>query len=1129
MLHLILGRAGAGKTTYVQDLLQGFARGGRHDLLLLVPEQDSFAAERAMLRLLGEQGASAVEVLSFTRLAEAVFRACGGRQAARLSDSLRAVAMSLALDAVREKLVLFRKADERFVERLLQLERELGACGAEPDGLRVAAAQFGGSSSGKKLLELSLILEAYDAILTERYGGRGDAMAELYETIGTPEGRAFFAGRVVAVDSFWGFTRQELRILGRVLEQAQSVYVTLCMDALHPLEDATGIFAHTKRTALSLLELAKQAGVSVAKPQRLSGEHKFCNFPPDIPRFASAALSALEDSFLRSSPLPFAAATQDVQLCSAEDVEAECAWAAQNIKRLLRSEGYRCREIAVLARNFAGYARPLGAALRRAGVPFFEDTRQPAANQPLMHLVRAALEIAAEGFSTEAMLRWLKTELTGAAEEETALLENYALLWRLHGDAWLRPWAMHPQGLGLSAEQSGIQAQLEVLNALRVRFTAPLAAFREKLRGCTGESGAEALYSLLAQTRVPQALKALQSALAAQGKHVEADELPRVWELLMTMLDALADLPGQQALGAKRFAALFALMLRYQTLGELPQYLDAVTAGEAGRVRLEAPRAVFLLGLNEGVFPRVPSTEGLINDADRRRLEQAGLRLQDTAPLLLDMERLLVYHSFSSAREKLCLSWARRSAAGEELLPSPAVAHLRACFPALPVQDTLLLAPMERLEGESAGFALLCELWRGGGEVCAALRAYFTEQPAWVQRLGALERAYDHDTTALCIGDAGAAEALFGRSMTLSASRAETYFSCPFRYFARYGLRAQPRREADFDPLFRGSAVHLILERLLLAEGVDALLALAPEQRRACLEREMDRYAAEFLGAQALPERVHFLFRRLREILGQVLERLLAEFSASAFRPVAYELVIDRDRPVQPLVIPLEGGGELRLRGKVDRVDCASIGGKEYFRVVDYKTGGKAFDLGDVFDGLNLQMLIYLFSLAEANAPPLPPGALPAGILYEQVRDPVLAAGERSLSDAEIQADKQKKNRADGLLLADYDVLCAMEEGAAGVYLPARAAGRELRGKLLGTAELGRLRRVTDTLLAGMAESLRRGETAALPYCEPGQDAACVHCEYGAACGREAEDPVRPGRKLNFDEALAMLGEASDR
>ncbi|MDR2525659.1 MAG: exodeoxyribonuclease V subunit gamma [Oscillospiraceae bacterium] len=1117
MLHLILGRTGAGKTQYLHSLLRGLAQAGRSDILLLVPEQDSFAAERAMLRLLGERGAGAVEVLSFTRLAEAVFRACGGRSSAGLNDSLRAVAMYLALEAVRGKLERFQKADERFVRHLLALDRELGASGANVEELRAAALRCPGAS-GAKLLELALVLEAYEAILAERFGGKGDSMAELLETLASPAGRAFFAGRTVCIDSFFGFTRQEQQILTRLLESAEAVYVTLCMDALYPLEDAVGIFAHTKRTARALIEAAKQAGVPVAAPVLLPAAGGA------IPRFAqSPALAALEAGFLQTDAAPFTGEAAAIALCSAEDVEAECAWAAQNIKRLLRAEGCRCREIAVLARDFNRYARPLGAALKRAGVPYFEDTRQPAAKQPLLIYVRTALEVAAEGFSTEAMLRWLKTELTGATEAETAQLENYALLWRLRGADWLCPWELHPDGLG-QVMNGAAQLRLDTCNALRERFTAPLAALRDALRDCTGVSGAEALYSFLVETQTPEALKAMQNSLLAGGRHAEGTELPRTWELLMAMLDGLAVLPGEQYLGAKRFFALFGLMLQYQSLGELPQFLDAVAAGEAGRVRLEAPRAVFLLGLNEGVFPRMPSGEGLIHDGDRRLLEQADLRLHDTAPLLLDMERLLVYHAFGSARERLYISWARRSAAGEELLPSPEITRLRRCFPQLTVADTLLQDPMERLEGESAGFALLCALYREGGAVCVALEEYFSGQSAWQPRLEALRRA--HNKQELSIGERKSAEALFGRSMTLSASRAEAYFSCPFQYFARYGLRARVRREADFDASFRGGAVHLILERLLRRHRVDDLLAYRPEERQACLAREMDAYAREFLTAEALPQRVRFLYRRLGEVLAQVLERLLAAFSVSQFRPVAYELVIDRDRDVQPYVIALPGGGELRLRGTVDRVDCACVGGTNYFRVVDYKTGGKTFDLGDVFDGLNLQMLLYLFALQDAQAPPLPPGSVAAGVLYEQIREPVLSAGERDAATEEIHAEKQKRGRADGLLLADGELLGAMEEGAAGVYLPASLKAGALQGKLLSAAALGRLRQTVDTLLAEMAEALRRGETAALPQCAPGKPpAACAYCSFHAACGREPEDAARVGLGLDFAAAQARLQE----
>ena len=79
MLQLVTGRSGSGKTEYVRGLLGGLAQAGEDHLLLLVPEQYSFDTERAMLQRFGNRDAQRVEVLSFTRLADFVFRDLGGK------------------------------------------------------------------------------------------------------------------------------------------------------------------------------------------------------------------------------------------------------------------------------------------------------------------------------------------------------------------------------------------------------------------------------------------------------------------------------------------------------------------------------------------------------------------------------------------------------------------------------------------------------------------------------------------------------------------------------------------------------------------------------------------------------------------------------------------------------------------------------------------------------------------------------------------------------------------------------------------------------------------------------------------------------------------------------------------
>jgi ATP-dependent helicase/nuclease subunit B len=1098
---MILGRSGAGKTTYLHGLLRDAAQSGRSGIVLLVPEQDSCAHERAMLELLGERLAGSVEVLSFTRLGDALFREFGGQGGRGLHDSQKALCMALALEAARGRLERLAKADERMVPALLRLRRELSVSGVAPGEFYAASLRLGQG----KLTELAEIMRAYDALLAERFGGAGDAMQALRERLETPRGRAYFAGKIVAADAFWGFTPQELKVLGGLMEQAEAVYVTLTLDRPG---DRGGpcVFDHTARTAAQLRAAAERAGVPVARPAVLR----------DMPRFyENRALAELEKAL---AGVPYDNAAEPCALFACGDIEAECACAARNIKRLLRGEGFLCREIAVLARDTETYARPLYAALRRAGVPVFEDRRQPVAGQPLLRLLTAALEIAAEGFTLDAVARWLKTGLTGMGEEGIAALENYALLWRVQGNAWLRDWTAHPQGLGQRADEASAQA-LATLNELRRRAVEPLARFREELRGCTGVSGAAAVDALLQGIQAPAALRAQKAALEESGRPAEALELGRVWELCMSMLDQVAETLGEQQIGAARFAALFALSLSYQTLGELPQCLDAVTFGAADRARLPSPKAVFLLGFNDGVFPRNPSREGLVNDRERAQLERIDMILQDPAPKQLALERLVAYRSLTAARERLYVSWALRNAAGEELRPCSWVHWLREQFPALQVCDDQLLPPQERLEGESEGFALLCETYGEKSALHAALREYFESKEGYAPRLAALERAVGAGPEALRISE-GAARELYRGGGEMSPSRVESYARCAFRYYCQYGLRARPQRTVDFDPLLRGSALHAALEQVLRAHGVDALLAMSPPLRRARMDACMDEYAARHFPPGQLPARVTYLYRRLHDIAAQVLERTLAQFGASRFRPAAYELRISSDAHVKPYEVALPGGDVLRLGGRADRVDCAEVNGRRYFRVVDYKTGGKDFSLGDVFEGLGLQMLVYLFAIWESRDPRF--AGLPAGVLYEQARDPVLAAQARDMPPGEIERHKRARARAAGFVLDDADVLLAMEEGGLGLYLPAKMGRGGPEQGVLSLARLGKLKRAADGALADIAGRMRGGEIPAMPL-RGAAHTPCGTCEYQAACGHEPGGPEKMEAEMKFEDAVKRL------
>ena len=156
-----------------------------------------------------------------------------------------------------------------------------------------------------------------------------------------------------------------------------------------------------------------------------------------------------------------------------------------------------------------------------------------------------------------------------------------------------------------------------------------------------------------------------------------------------------------------------------------------------------------------------------------------------------------------------------------------------------------------------------------------------------------------------------------------------------------------------------------------------------------------------------------------------VVEELWQELQSSDFSPVDFELAFGDGGTMGAVDIP---GAVIptQLRGFVDRVDAWSNGHTNYFRVVDYKTGRKDFDYCDVFNGIGLQMLIYLFALEDRGGKLLGSTAKPAGVQYFPARSPVLNANG-SLDEEQAKAERAKNLKRRGLILNDMDVLNAME------------------------------------------------------------------------------------------------------
>ena len=1112
MLNFITGTKGSGKTTYTHKLIGEYVKNEKADAILIVPRQFTFESDRGILDALGAKDACNVEVLSFSRLADIIFKTCGGPKKPILGDGADAAIMALALDSVKDRLHLFSKhySDIGFVKKMISQISIFKQNAVTDDELDEFCNTMSDGYLKSKLSETALIYRAYNTLTAQSFFDDKDVLDLVWERLLDSD---YFDNKIVAIDDFSDFSNQELKIIERMMICAKEVFITLCSDNIDS-SDELSPFACVNRTTRRLKNIAEKNSIGIGKVTRLTDKENGFT----VRKYPE--LAHLESNLYNPVFVPYEEEAKAVTLCVAPSVREECDLAAQQIRMLMRSENYRCRDIAVVYRNPDIYAKEIKYSLKKFGVPVFEDMRAPVENEPLIILARSLIMMCAGSFTTENIMRYLKTGLTVIPWDEIAEVENYALMWDIGSSKWQSEWKDNPDGFGVELNEERAE-RLSKINETREKIIAPLARFRDELKISNAKESMKLLYEFLIENKINQTLKEYAITLENEGRIELAVEQEQVWDILMNVLDDVAGALGSNTVSPSLLLEIFDLVVSTQSLGKLPDGYDEVYICDAARISTQMPKVVFVLGMNSGEFPKTPSEIGVFTQNENVILSSALEKMRDFTKERASDERFMVYNALCSAREKLYVSWALASSSGEKLQESEAVVMLNRILPDCCEKNYSLLSEEELVEGEVPAFELMARDWRKNSEKEQALKQYFSLLPEYRDRIAAIERSVNKKSFRFENDDT--AKKLFGKKMSLSASQLENYEECPFKYFCRYGIRAKPRQTAKLDPANSGTVVHYVLEKLMSGHSGKAFASL----EKSIVQKEIKSILKEYIdlymgGTEGKSKRFIYLYNRMFKTLLTIVERLLSEFQNSSFEPFGFEVRIGKGRQIEPYTIELNDG-YIELCGIVDRVDKMDLEDKRYIRVVDYKTGKKEFSLSDVLGGLGMQMLLYLVSIWRSNKNEYE-NIIPAGVLYLPARfEPY--DSDRNDDSETVCRRRLAGGKMDGMILDDGDVVKGMDNSLEGMFIPISQNKRSgaIKGTFYSLEQLGRLANRMDKIMAEMGNSLHEGKVPAKPVVGKGHANTCEWCDFSSICMRERDGEFRYLEKRNHSECLNSL------
>ncbi|MBP5303592.1 MAG: PD-(D/E)XK nuclease family protein [Clostridia bacterium] len=1116
MLKLILGRSGTGKSYRIFEQLNFALEKTESSCILLVPEQITYETEKLLLKHLGPKKSHNVKVLNFTRLAEAIVAASNCDIENLMDDAIRSILLSEALDETADrrsvsKLSFREKRDPNRMKAYLRIITEMKQNNVSADDLSVVAENLQHDVLKDKINDLSLIMNAYDALVAQSYIDVNDLFDKAITFIHDSN---LLDGSYVFVDGFSGFTAQEIKLFTAILQAAQEVTVALCADSL--MTEDINPFTIPTQTANQVISIAKMHNIDVAEPVYLQENH----------RYHSKELQVVEQNLFSYTISP-CEQSGDVTIMRCSDAYGECKTVVKMIHKILR-EGGRCNDITIVCRNLSAYRGILDTLMDQEGISYYMDRRENILMEPLIEEILCALKVVSGGWKTEAVLRLMKARLQCFSSHSVSMLENYAYMWNIFGSLWKKEWTASPDGFSTRVSPNA-ENRLFYLNILRRRLVNPLIRLETALKGeISGEEFATAIYAYLKETQAVRMMKIRIQQLEEVGEPILADRMERVWDATMGILNSMA-VTTESKHEVSRYYELFRLVASFTEMGTIPQMMDSIQIGSADRMRFASPKIVFLMGANEGVFPAFPQNGGFLNDRERSRLKESGLELQQSVEYYSAQERYFAYTAASAASEKLYVSYQTASLETECSKPSELVHSIKQILPNV-VEKKDNIASVEDIELPTQGLEYLARTRNTPNAITSTVFEAFDNLDIYRESRDRLFSFFED--TQFSFENSAISKELFGLQ-NLSPTQVEKYYKCPFSYLCRYGLNITSRNRAELNSIEFGNIVHYLLQVLVSRYETEGFDKVTHTQVRKDTKRLVDEYVENYMGGiEGKPARFQYLLSRLEKLGMDTMWFVICEMKQSAFVTTDYELTIGKGKDaVAPLQVELSDGSIVKITGQIDRVDVFKKDDKSFLRVVDYKTGKKEFKLNEVLEGINLQMLIYLTTLWK-NGTPHYENVVPAGVVYLPTKLVVLDDETiREKTRDKLEEEQIKSIKTQGLLLDDPEVLEAMEVDGKGLFIPYAANDKKKSDCLASLEQFGVLSNHINSLIKKMMETLQEGTVPAKPTVKGShtqKETPCSYCDYAPICRHESSQVEKYIKKLSNEEVFEKMQEQTE-
>lgn len=1083
---LVYGRSGTGKSTYIYEDIKN--KKDDNQIFLIVPEQSNLMAEQNLFKYTGKNTLMNIEVLTLSRMITRVEDELGGKLDTKLSKVGKSMLIYNLLIKYKSKLQFLGKIAKN-ADTVSQLITEFKKHNIKPENIKELKTE--NKYQELKLQDILFLYETYESNLSNKLVDENDKLDILSSKLTESK---LLDNTYIYIDDFQGFTEQEFKIVSKIMDKCKELTVVVTLDELNTLtKPENDLFYFNKLFAVRLLDLAEKKNASIEK---IKLEKNL--------RAKTPELKFLEENFNKISAKQYSNEVKNISICLSNDVYAELEEVAKQITTLVQKENYRYNEISIITQNTESYAEDAKAIFEKFNIPIFIDEKKKLNQNIIMQFILSMLEIFQKNWSYEAMFTYIKSDLLQIQEEDIYELENYCRKWGIKGKKWNKEF-----------NYEAVNKTQEKLEILRNKILKPLNNFKNEIENNKSVVQiCKALYNFLKENEIDEVLN-------KQLEKIQNTELAQEYQtsikILMNILDEMVLVFNDDNISIQKFKELMQIGFDSSELGKIPLSQDIVILGDTERSRNHQIKILFVVGMNDGAFPKHSREEGFLNDTDRKFFRENGLSVaKDSTELLYD-EQFNIYRTFSMPSEKIFLSYCMTDAEGKSIRPSITLKKIKRLYPNLKEKSNII-ANTFSFANEKVTFEEALNQYKEfleGKEISEDwvnfICYFYRKNPYQFERLTS---GFYYTNQAEKIKEENI-KRLYGNNLKTSVSRLENYRKCPFSFHLTYGLKLKEKEDLKIEAIDTGSFMHEVIDRFFeFINNNEKDIKLLEEDE---IQKIVNEIIEELLQASKYyifnsTAKFRMLTKKLKKVVAKSISYIIYSLKYSDFKPIGNEVEFGKDGAYKPITIDIENGQKVEITGKIDRIDIGKIDNKTYVRIIDYKSSIKKLDLNQVEAGLQIQLITYLDAITEQEA------YLPSGILYLGLIDSVKKAA-RNMSDEEIENDLRKSYKMQGLILADVKVIHSMdtklETGSSDiipVYIGKTGEISSSKSSVATKEEFENLQKKVKETIKEISKEILKGKIDIKPY-KYQKKTGCDYCKYRTIC---MFDPTRKDNEFFY-------------